>query len=245
MADHKTEEIDARSLKQVLEHALEQGLGHAFRDRALLRVALTHRSHSNEEGADTPGSNYERLEFLGDSVLGLVTASWLYRRFPDSPEGDLARIKSFLVSAPALKRLAQTLGVGPLLRLGVGEERSGGRKKASILADVVESLFGAVYLDGGFEAAERVILPAIERLYEQRADIGHADSKTILQEAVQARGWKLPNYRLVAEGGPDHDKVFTVDCWVEDRRTGTGTGRSKKLAEQAAAADALDVLDLL
>ncbi|RMH15442.1 MAG: ribonuclease III [Acidobacteria bacterium] len=242
--ERRTEDIDAGSLAEVLEHALEQGLGHAFDDRRLLRLALTHRSYANERGDDAAGTNYERLEFLGDAVLGLVAGQWLYERYPDAPEGHLARRKSYLVSARVLAQYASALGVGPMLRLGVGEERSGGRSKASILADAVEALFGAVYLDGGLEAAQKVIHPFLARAEAESAGGSPGDAKTALQERLQAAGLPLPSYCLVAEEGPDHEKVFTVDCRVGNQRLGTGEGGSKKLAEQRAAAAALAALDL-
>lgn len=242
--DRSTEEIDAGGLRQMMRQALEAALGHTFANRVLLQRALTHRSYANERGDDGPGSNYERLEFLGDAVLGLVASQWLFRKFGDQPEGELSRRKGFLVSAPALSGYARELGVGPLLRLGVGEERSGGRAKASILADVLEALFGAVYLDGGLPAAHKVILPLLERAHEDHEQGPTHDAKTRLQERLQARGRSLPTYHLVAEAGPDHAKTFTVDCFVDGRRAGTGKGSSKKVAEQAAAEAALDTLDL-
>ncbi|MEM8962675.1 MAG: ribonuclease III [Acidobacteriota bacterium] len=224
------------------ETDLADRLGHAFADPTLLTLALTHRSHSNERGE---AENYERLEFLGDAILGLVTAEWLYDRFRDEPEGELAKLKSYLVSAPVIGEQAKGLGVGPLLRLGVGEARSGGREKMSILADAMEALYGALYLDGGLDAARRVIEPWLAKVYDERDQRLLTDAKTTLQEAAQARGWGLPSYRLVAESGPDHAKQFTFDCWIGGRRVSSGVGRSKKIAEQAAAAEALRALDLL
>jgi ribonuclease-3 len=241
----QTEEIEASDLREVMERALEQSLGHTFRDRDLLLLAFTHRSYSNERGDDSAGADYERLEFLGDSVLGLVTCQWLYERYPDQPEGELSRRKSFLVSAPVLSHHGKELGVGPLLRLGIGEERSGGRFKASILADVVEALFGAVYLDGGMEAAQRAIRLLLVRAADEGQDANEADAKTVLQERLQASGRPLPSYHLVAAEGPDHAKTFTVECRVEGSRAGIAHGRSKKVAEQGAASAALEALDLM
>ncbi len=240
----KTDEIDVRSLRDILRHALEQGLGHEFTDRALLRLALTHRSYANERGDDAAGTNYERLEFLGDAVLGLVASAWLYETFPNEAEGVLAQRKSFLVSAPVLSRQATVLGVGPLLRLGVGEERTGGRAKRSILADAMEALFGAVYLDGGIEAARAVIVPVLERGLEEQDRLGNGDAKTALQECLQAQGRPLPSYHLVDESGPDHAKVFAVEVRVDGDSVGRAEGRSKKVAEQGAASVALAALDL-
>jgi len=219
---------------------VEAALGHTFADRELLRVALTHRSYSNERDED---ENYERLEFLGDSVLGLVAARWLYHRFPEKSEGELAKLKGFLVSARSLAAYARAIDLGPEILLGVGEDRSGGRAKSSILCDVVESLIGAVYVDAGFDAAREVVEPLLEHALEERSRGPHADFKTALQERTQARGWGLPKYRVAEESGPDHEKEFTVECSVDGRTLATARGRSKKRAAQAAAAEALEKLD--
>ncbi|HEX2252479.1 MAG TPA: ribonuclease III [Thermoanaerobaculia bacterium] len=215
--------------------ALERLFGHRFRRRELLDMALTHRSHTHESGTE---GNYERLEFLGDAVLGMLTAEWLYGERPDLPEGELSKLKSYLVSREVLAQRAEVLGLGDALRLGVGEERSGGRRKASLLADVMESVIGAVYLDGGLEAARKVVRPLLEEGLALR-ERTKVDPKTRLQELSQARGWDLPEYRLAEESGPDHAKLFTVECRLRGRLAGTGSGRSKKVAEQAAAAAAL------
>lgn len=221
---------------------LEDALGYRFDDRELLRVALVHRSYSNERGDE---DNYERLEFLGDSVLGLVAAEWLYERFPERSEGELAKLKSFLVSAPVLAGYARSLDLGARLRLGIGEDRSGGRRKSSILCDVVESLIGAVYLDGGLGAAREVIAPVLDEALVAHSQADNTDFKTRLQERSQGRGWGLPIYRVTAEAGPDHRKIFTVECSIEDKVVAAAEGRSKKMAAQRAAAAALEELDLL
>lgn len=218
--------------------AFEKALGHKFSDRKLLEMALTHRSFANEQGRRT---HYERLEYLGDAVLGLVAAEWLYAKFPDEAEGELSRRKSWMVSARLLFRRAKQLGLGELLMLGVGEERSGGRDKVNLLADSLEAVFGAVYLDGGFKAARAVILPLLEISLSER-EAATFDAKTRLQELVQARGWELPEYRVAGEEGPDHSKRFTIECWLAGSLAGTGAGESKKLAEQRAAATALAAL---
>lgn len=215
---------------------LEDQLGHVFTDESLPLRALTHSSWSNEKGHD---ENYERLEFLGDAVLGLVTSQWLFQRYPDRSEGRLAKLKSYLVSAPVLADYARAVDLGSMLRLGVGEERSGGREKRSILADVVEALFGAVYLDGGFDAARPLIERVLERGLEARGRIAPADSKTHLQELLQGEGRGLPTYRLVETSGPDHRKTFQVECILDGEVLGAAEGRSKKSAEQQAAAQAL------
>lgn len=186
--------------------------------------------------------HYERLEFLGDAVLGLITADWLYRAHPDLPEGELSRMKAQLVSRGTLAEYAAALELGPELRLGVGEERSGGRAKASLLADSLEAIFGAIYLDGGMAAARKAIVPMLVphlAAEEGRSQLLGADAKTQLQELAQGRGWQLPEYRHIGASGPDHSKVFTVECWLSGRLAGSGEGSSKKLAEQRAAADTL------
>ncbi|MFP3939484.1 MAG: ribonuclease III [Thermoanaerobaculia bacterium] len=218
---------------------LEKALSYRFRDRELLELALTHRSHANERGL--PDHN-ERLEFLGDAVLGAVAAAWLYSAHPELPEGELSKRKGYLVSEPALARLAAELEIGRKLRLGVGEERSGGRRKPSLQANAVEALLGAVFLDGGLEPVRRIVTPFLAQVTEEGPPVLHSEPKTRLQEELQARGWELPVYRLVAEEGPDHAKRFTVECRVQGRPAGRGTGRSKKTAEREAAARALEAL---
>ena len=216
--------------------SLEKSLGHRFKRADLLELALTHRSWANEQGIP---EHYERLEFLGDAVLGMVTAEWLYQSHPELPEGELSKRKAQLVSRPSLAHHAEKIGLGPALRIGVGEDRSGGRTKASLLADSMEAVFGAVYLDGGIEAARDVILPMLEETGEEPAQLLAADAKTQLQEVTQALGLDLPEYRLTGAAGPDHSKVFTVECWVGGELAGHGEGPSKKMAEQKAAAEAL------
>ena len=218
----------------------EKKLGYRFKDPHLLEVATTHSSYANEHGLE---ADYERMEFLGDAVLGLVTAEWLFERFPDEPEGHLSKLKSSLVSARSLAHHARVLELGPVLQLGIGEERSGGRGKRSLLADSMEAVFGAVYLDGGMKAARKVIRGLLEGASDPRETPVPADPKTELQERIQGQGWELPEYHLVAEDGPDHEKRFTVECHIQGRLTGTGEGRSKKIAEQMAAAAALEALN--
>lgn len=219
---------------EVLERALDY---HFVRPELLLR-ALTHRSYSNERGLD---GNYERLEFLGDAVFGLITSRWLYDRLPELPEGELAKLKSHLVSATVLGAHARAIGLGQVLRLGIGEDRSGGRRKVSILADAMEAIFGAAYLDGGIPAARQVIEPIVLAAYET-FEAGHSDAKTKLQELAQGARLGLPDYVLVAASGPDHDKLFTVECLIGGELFGRGEGKSKKTAEQVAARAALSRL---
>lgn len=220
---------------------LEKRLSHRFKRPDLLQLALTHRSYANEKGEP---EHYERMEFLGDAVLGLVTAEWLYERHPELPEGELSKLKAQLVSRNSLANWAERIELGPELKIGVGEERSGGRSKASLLADSMEAVFGAIYLDAGIEAARGTILPMLQDGEDQggKSQLLGADTKTHLQEVTQALGWSLPDYRLVASAGPDHSKTFTVECWLEGQCAGRGEGQSKKVAEQKAAADALEHL---
>jgi ribonuclease-3 len=216
----------------------EARLEYRFRDPGLLAAALVHRSWANDQGV--PEHN-ERLEFLGDAVLGLIAADWLYRRYPERPEGDLARLKAWLVSETSLARHAAALGLGERLRLAVGEERSGGREKRSLLADALEAVFAAVWLDGGHEA----VRPVIERFLsvtEAAAEAGAADAKTRLQEIAQAAGWPLPVYTVVSESGPDHGKSFVYEVALRGEPAGRGEGHTKKDAQQRAAAAALERL---
>ena len=215
---------------------LEKKLKHRFKRSDLLELALTHRSWANEQGIP---EHYERLEFLGDAVLGLVAAEWLYQRHPELPEGELSKLKSQLVSRSTLAAFAEELELGPALRMGVGEERSGGRTKASLLADSVEAVFAALYLDGGLETARKAVVAMLEGAISERSQLLERDAKTQLQEVAQAFAWPLPEYRLLEASGPDHNKVFTVECWLAGEPSGQGEGPSKKLAEQRAAADAL------
>jgi len=220
--------------------ALERRLGYRFRRQELLERALTHRSYSNERSL---AHNNERLEFLGDSVLGLIVVEWLFREHPEVDEGELSKLKAHLVSERVLARVARSVGLGEHLLLGVGEDRSGGRDKSSILADSMEAVIGAAFLDGGLKAAARLVAPMTEPAAGGSTDGAVDDAKSRLQEAVQARGWALPRYRLVEERGPDHQKVFRVECLVKGRPLGSGEGRSKKAAERDAAAEALRVVE--
>ena len=216
--------------------SLEKNLGHRFKRADLLELALTHRSWANEQGVP---EHYERLEFLGDAVLGMITAEWLYQNHPELPEGELSKRKAQLVSRPSLAGYAEKIDLGPALRIGIGEDRSGGRTKANLLADSMEAVFGAVYLDAGLDAVRNVILPMLEEVGEEPVQLLAADAKTQLQEVTQALGWDLPEYRLTGAEGPDHSKIFTVECWVGGELAGRGEGPNKKTAEQKAAAEAL------
>ena len=205
---------------------LEKKLGYTFRCKEQLQAALYHSSYANEHRCCGVSSN-ERLEFLGDAVLGLVTADYLYHKHPDLPEGDLTRMRAALVCEESLYEVAQRLGLGSELRLGKGEEAGGGRQRPSILADATESVFAAVYLDGGMEAARALI---------------HRDYKTELQELVQRRSNQTLHYEMIGATGPDHARQFTCAVLLNGETAGTGTGRSKKEAEQSAAKAALRAL---
>ena len=211
---------------------LEQGLGYCFRNKNLLKNALTHSSYANER-RDGRADN-ERLEFLGDSILGFVTADFLYERFPQQPEGDLTRLRADLVCERNLARCAAKVDLGKFLLLGHGEDHGGGRQRDSIVSDAMESVLAAAYLDGGFEAAKGIIHRLIlSELPTGRP--GNFDYKTMLQELVQREKDQILTYELIGQSGPDHDKVFTVEVQLNGKAVGRGDGRSKKKAEQAAA----------
>ncbi|MFN8077039.1 MAG: ribonuclease III [Kineosporiaceae bacterium] len=213
---------------------LAAALGVAL-DPELLEMALTHRSFAYENGG-LPTN--ERLEFLGDAVLGLVVTDALYRRHPDLPEGQLAKLRAAVVNMRALAEIARTLDLGAYLRLGRGEEGSGGRDKSSILADTLEALFGAVYLEHGIDVARATVHSVVDPLLESSAALGAGlDWKTSLQELTAQQGLGVPEYR-VDEEGPDHAKIFHATAVIAGEGRGTGSGRSKKEAEQQAAAAA-------
>jgi ribonuclease-3 len=214
---------------------LDRALGVSFSDTALRQAALTHRSYAFERGLSATN---ERLEFLGDSVLGLVVTDMAYRSYPDMPEGSLAKLRAAIVNMVALADVARALGLGQLVLLGKGEEQSGGRDKSSILADALEAVFGAVYLDLGLGTATELI----ERLFRPRMEAyvrgeGDRDYKTILQELASQELRAMPDYRI-EERGPDHEKEFTATVFLAGEPMGTGSGRSKKEAEQQAAREA-------
>jgi ribonuclease III len=212
--------------------ALDHILGVRFRDALLRRLALTHRSYAFEN--ELPANN-ERLEFLGDAVLGVVVTDMAFGEFPEMPEGELAKLRAAIVNMSALADAARDLGLGRFVLLGRGEEMSGGRDKSSILADALEAVLGAVYLDRGLPAARKLI----ERVFRPRMVAyvrgeGERDYKTILQELASAEARSVPEYRI-RERGPDHQKEFTATVFLAGKELGTGIGRSKKEAEQQAA----------
>ena len=222
-----------------MEH-LEEKLHYTFRNVQLLEQALCHSSYANERRSGHLESN-ERLEFLGDSVLGFVTAEYLYLRYPEFSEGDLTRTRSALVCEQSLYETAKKLGLGDYLMLGRGEESGGGRNRPSILADAVEAVIAAVYLDGGMDAAKALIHRCLlddvpERMMHER----RRDFKTALQELVQRQPEQSMVYRMCGESGPDHAKTFTAEVLINGEMAGRGSGRSKKEAEQSAARAALE-----
>ena len=226
--------------------ALETTLGHAFRDRSLLEQALTHRSRAHEDESGDVVDN-ESLEFLGDAVLGVAISDRLYREFPDYDEGQKSKTRAQLVSAPTLAHIGGRIDLGTHLILGRGEEKTGGRSKPSLLADGFEAVVAAIYLDGGMPAAdafiERWLRPALDDIRAGRAVRGGSqDHKSALQEWLHAHAQPHPEYVLVAERGPDHDKTFEVEVRVGPESAGRSEGRSKKEAEQRAAERALEAL---
>jgi ribonuclease-3 len=219
---------------------LETAIGYHFHNITLLQNALAHSSYANERWHDSLKSN-ERLEFLGDSILGMVTAEYLYRNFPDRPEGDLTRMRADMVCERALARVADRIDLGKHLLLGNGEEAGGGRRRDSILADAVESVIAACFLDGGMDAARKFIDTFVLTDVPVKK-LRNADYKTALQELVQQKKNQVLSYALVGESGPDHDKQFRVEVSLNGQVVGEGIGSSKKRAEQAAAKAAMEAL---
>ena len=219
---------------------LETAIGYRFQNIQLLQNALTHSSYANERWHNSLLSN-ERLEFLGDSVLGMLVAEYLYKTFPNRPEGELTRMRADMVCEQTLAAAANRIGIGEHLLLGHGEEQGGGRKRNSILADAMESVIAACFLDGGIEAALRVVQQFI--LVEVPVKKMHnVDYKTQLQELVQQKKNQVLSYTLVGQSGPDHDKVFEVEVALNGTVVGRGTGSSKKRAEQDSARAAIEKL---
>jgi len=217
---------------------LQSRLGYFFQDQTLLKEALTHRSFCEERG-----SSYERLEFLGDSVIGLVISQFLYENFPRKTEGDLTKIKASLVSEMTLTQVAQFISLGEYVQMSKEEEKAGGREKPSIISDAYEALVGAVFLDGGLSPARRTVEKHIlSRISEITQDEAFRNYKGELLEYLQARGRRLPRYEVLEEEGPDHEKEFTIAVLVKGDEWGKGSGTTKKEAEQNAARMALEKL---
>jgi len=219
---------------------LEARLGYRFKDPGLLRRALTHRSYAHESTADS-APHYERLEFLGDSLLGFVVSEWFWRSDPDAPEGVLTRRKQEVVRAETLAQAARALGVGEALRLGRGEQATGGRDKASLLADAFESILGAIYADGGLRSARAFVIRHLGGMLESAGRVERlaGDHKTHLQERIQGAMRVTPRYRIAGVAGPPHARQFEVEVLVGKEVWGTGRGTSRKQAEQEAAHEAL------
>ena len=221
---------------------LEQLLEYTFRDRNLLLQAVTHPSYLHEVSGHQ-GGDYQRLEFLGDAVLGMLLAEMLYGRYPDWQEGDLSQLRARLAGQDVLAERSRTLGIGAFFLLGRGEEQTGGREKDSILADVLESIIAALYCDGGLPAARSLVV----RIFEELIDtpdllVLGRDSKSELQEYLSSLDYPLPEYRLIEESGPPHNRLFIFQILAGDTVVGVGQGKSKKIAQQAAAAQAVDTL---
>ena len=218
---------------------LEEIIGYTFTEKRLLEQALTHSSYANERKINKI-NDYERLEFLGDAVLELVSSTFLFGENPDMAEGKLTKLRSSLVCEPSLAFCARAIGLEQYIRLGKGEDSTGGRNRDSIVSDVLEAVIGAMYLDGGYEKAEAFILKNVLTDIDNRKLF--LDSKTSLQEIIQARGYESFEYVLTGESGPDHAKTFTVDAVLDGSVVGSGTGRTKKAAEQMAAYEAIKKL---
>lgn len=215
---------------------LEEKIGYRFRDTQLLRQALTHSSYANEQKINKLG-DYERLEFLGDAVLELVSSDYIYQQYPDMTEGKMTKLRSSIVCEPALASCARQMGLEEYILLGKGEEATGGRGRDSIISDVMEAIIGAIYIDSGIDEVKTYIHRVI------LSDLEHKqlfyDAKTILQEEIQKENKGVLRYELVSEDGPEHAKIFAVNAMIGERIIGSGTGHSKKAAEQKAAYEAL------
>ena len=219
-------------------HPLEETIGYQFKDQLLLSTALTHTSYANE--SKVPVKHNERLEFLGDSVLSIVVADYLFHQCKNKPEGELTRLRASLVCESALFEFAKEIHLGEYLHLGRGEERGGGRTRPSVVSDAFEALIAALYLDGGIEVARDFILPFITE-----GKVAEEDYKTQLQEVIQQNPEEKLSYQVEEESGPDHDKHFVVAVYLNSNCMGRGAGHSKKIAEQHAAKEALRLMGLV
>lgn len=221
---------------------LEKNLGYTFKNKALLQNALAHSSYANEKKGSITSN--ERLEFLGDSVLSIIVSEYIYQSFPNLPEGRLTKLRASLVCEQTLCSFSKQLGVGDCLLLGKGEKANGGDERPSILADAFEAILAAIYLDGGIEPAKRHVLRFVKEELSHLEHENFKDYKTELQEIIQKNPEEKLSYVLKGESGPDHDKCFTVEVHLNSNVIGVGTGHSKKMAEQAAARQALELMGI-
>lgn len=222
-------------------HEFEKEIGYKYKNIRLLETALTHSSYANEKGGGHKCN--ERLEFLGDSVLGFITAEYFFTNFRDVPEGELTKLRASTVCERSLYQFAKEINLGKYLFLGKGESNSGGRERASILADAFEAVIASLYLDGGMEIAKEFVLRFVVKAVETHK-VTFKDYKTILQEVIQKNPEEKLTYVLIGESGPDHNKVFEVEVHLNSNVVGRGKGRTKKLAEQEAAREALELMGL-
>lgn len=221
---------------------LEENLNYSFKNKKLLENALTHSSYANE--IRDPHASNERLEFLGDSVLSVIVADYIYNQFPEKPEGELTKLRASLVCEKSLCSFSKMLGMGEYLRLGKGEDQNGGRQRPSILADAFEAVLAAMYIDGGLDVARRHVMRFILEELNHTEDEVFKDYKTSLQEVIQQNPEEQLTYVLTSESGPDHDKIFEVEVHLNSNVIGKGTGKNKKQAEQAAAKQALSLMGI-
>lgn len=223
------------------KEVLEQNIGYHFKQQAYLQEALTHSSYANERKINKIECN-ERLEFLGDAVLEMISSKYLFLQYPKMPEGDLSKVRASLVCEDALALVAKRIGLGDCILLGKGEEAGGGREKPSVTSDALEAVIGAIFLDGGLEAAEAFIHSFV--LCEVEKHLEFRDSKSLLQEMIQQRNNQdVISYKVVGEEGPEHAKTFTVEVYINEQLCGRGQGKTKKAAEKAAAKQAIAGLD--
>lgn len=236
-----SKKVQAVNKPQILE-GMQQVLNYTYKSTLLLEEALTHSSYANEHRTHHVKDN-ERLEFLGDAILDLIISEYLFKKFPDMPEGDLSKIRASIVCEGSLAKMARKMQLGHYILLGKGEELTGGRERSSILADAFEAVTGSLFLDGGFDRARRFIHETLVVEVEQTESIEtlYTDYKTLLQECIQKVSMSPIHYEVVGEEGPDHDKHFYVEVFHEDRSLGKGVGKSKKEAEQDAAKKALNL----
>ena len=227
--------------REALYATFQQKLGYSYQSHALLQEALTHSSYANEHRAKGVKDN-ERLEFLGDAILDMIISEYLFLKYANMPEGDMSKIRASIVCEGSLAKVAKQMGLGEYILLGKGEEMTGGRERASILADAFEAVTGSLFLDGGFDEAKRFLYQTLVADVEQTEHIEtlYADYKTLLQEAIQKCSMAPIHYEVVGEEGPDHDKHFYVEVYHEEKCLGRGIGKSKKEAEQDAAQKALE-----